>query len=132
MSESPTRDPAARLPLTPLSFEVLLSLADGARHGYGIIKEIEARTGEPLRSSTGTLYLALQRLVKEGLVEVAGSSGGPATRGRTYALTALGREVAVAEADRLAGLVGDARRKRLLSEGELAAALDAPARDLEH
>lgn len=112
------------LPLTPLSFDVLLSLVDGSRHGYGMIKEIEARTGEPLKSSTGTLYLALERLVKQGLIEVVEAEGKGA-RGRTYALSDLGRAVAAAEADRLASLVGDARRKRLLSDGALAAALDA-------
>lgn len=107
----------SKLPLTPLSFEVLLSLADGARHGYGIIKEIEERTGSPLPSSTGTLYLALQRLVKEGLVEAA--TTGEGKRGRIYSLTELGRRTAVAEADRLAALVGDARRKALLTAPEL-------------
>lgn len=109
------------LPLTPLSFEVLLSLADRPRHGYGIIKEIEGRTGAPLPSSTGTLYLAVQRLVKEGLIEPAGAGEGK--RGRSYSLTELGRAVAVAEADRLASLVGNARRKALLSDAGLEAAL---------
>lgn len=112
---------STRLPLTPLSFEVLLSLADSPRHGYGIIKEIEERTAAPLPSSTGTLYLALQRLVKEGLVE--GVEDGRGKRGRTYRLTSLGREVAAAEADRLASLVGSARRKELLSDTGLDAAL---------
>lgn len=126
-STPPADDPASKLPLTPLSFEILLSLADGERHGYGIIKEIEARTGEPLRSSTGTLYLALQRLVKEGLVGECGAEG--SRRSRAYSLTELGRSVAAAEADRLAFLVGDARRKKLLSESSLSDALRSPSAD---
>lgn len=102
------------LPLTPLSFEILLSLADRARHGYGIIKEVEERSGEPLRSSTGTLYLAIQRLQKNGLLAASEENSAKASRGRTYELTRLGREVAAAEAARLAARVSDARLKRLL------------------
>ena len=52
----------SRLPLTPLSFQILVSLADGPKHGYGILKEIEEGSGGSLKSSTGTLYLAIQRL----------------------------------------------------------------------
>lgn len=112
-----TDNPRDYLPLTPLSFEVLLSLADGPLHGYGIMKEAEDRTGEPFPSSTGTLYLAIQRLVKDGLLAVAekkaagGSRGG---RGRAYGLTPLGRAVATAEAERLAARVRDAAHKALL------------------
>jgi len=114
MSSANRSVPADFLPLTPLSFEILLSLADGARHGYGIIKEVEERSGEPLRSSTGTLYLAIQRLQKSGLLAAAEENGAKASRGRTYGLTQLGREVASAEAARLAARVSDARLKLLL------------------
>ena len=116
MTASNRPEPDSFLPLTPLSFEILLSLADGARHGYGIIKEVEERSGSPLRSSTGTLYLAIQRLQKSGLLDVVASTVGKASRRRTYALTPLGRDVAVAEAERLAARVVDARHKMLLPE----------------
>lgn len=112
-----TQDPREHLPLTPLSFEILLSLADGPLHGYGIMKEAEDRTGEPFPSSTGTLYLAIQRLLKDGLLAVAATAAGGGSRGgrgRAYALTPLGREVAVAEAERLAARVRDAAHKSLL------------------
>jgi DNA-binding PadR family transcriptional regulator len=114
MSAANRAVPEDFLPLTPLSFEIMLSLADGARHGYGIIKEVEERSGEPLRSSTGTLYLAIQRLQKNGLLAVAAQTGAKASRGRTYVLTPLGRKVAAAEAERLAARVHDARLKFLL------------------
>jgi DNA-binding PadR family transcriptional regulator len=55
--------------LTPLTYEILLALADAARHGYGIIKEIEARSGAHSAPSTGALYLALQRMEADGLIE---------------------------------------------------------------
>ena len=106
------------LPLTPLSFQILLAIADGPRHGYGIIKEIETRTGRPLKSSTGTLYLAIQRLEQEELIaetDDPGTQDSGDSRRRYYDLTALGQEVAAAEARRLLGLVGIARQKRLLS-----------------
>ena len=109
------------LPLTPLSFEILLSLADGARHGYGIIKESEERSGEPFHSSTGTLYLAIRRLLADGLVSVAASvadGGSRGARGRAYQLTTLGRDVAAAEAERLAARVHDAQRKALIGDSE--------------
>ena len=54
--------------LTPLTFEILLALADEARHGYGIIKEIEVRSGPDAAPSTGALYLALRRMQGDGQV----------------------------------------------------------------
>ncbi len=111
------------LPLTPLSFQILVALADGPRHGYGIIKEIEASSGAPLKSSTGTLYLAVERLENEGLIEEEPSED---ARRRYYRLTPRGRDVARAEARRLATLVGVARGKRLLGPGQLEALLEAP------
>jgi DNA-binding PadR family transcriptional regulator len=111
------------LPLTPLSFEILLALADEPRHGYGIIKEIEARTGKPLKSSTGTLYLAIRRLEDGELITEADVAGEGASRRRYYRLTALGKEVVAAEAERLANLLGVARQKDMLpSESLLSAA----------
>jgi len=117
-------DPQSCLPLTPLSFEILLSLADGPRHGYGIMKEAEERSGRPFPSSTGTLYLAIQRLQKDGMLTVASTeaeaSEGRGSRGRVWTLTPLGRAVAEAEAGRLEARVRDARGKALL-EGETGA-----------
>lgn len=105
-----------RLPLTPLSFQILVSLADEPRHGYGIIKEIEEATGERLKSSTGTLYLAIERLGEEGLIEEESS---PDPRRRYYRLTGLGRAVASAEVKRLATLLGVARGKKLVGTRQL-------------
>jgi DNA-binding PadR family transcriptional regulator len=107
---------ADRLPLTPLSFQILVALADGPRHGYGIIKEIEAFTGEAFRSSTGTLYLAIERLENESLIEEEPRAD---SRRRYYRLTTLGREVAVAETQRLATLLGAARGKKLVGSRHL-------------
>jgi len=103
--------------LTPLTFDILLTLVDEARHGYGIIREIEARSGPDSAPSTGALYLALQRLESEGLIEEdrGRRPAGEDRRRRYYRVTRLGREAAVEEASRLAGLVTAARRKKLLT-----------------
>lgn len=53
-------------PLRPVEFDILLTLADGEHHGYAIIQEIEARSGNGVRLETGTLYRALRRLVADG------------------------------------------------------------------
>jgi DNA-binding PadR family transcriptional regulator len=112
-------------PLTPLSFQILVALADGPKHGYAILKEIEEASGEgSFATSTGTLYLAIQRLEQGGLLEQ--SSGD--SRRRYYALTANGREVAAAEARRLASLLGVARGKKLVGSRQLEGLLKASAR----
>ena len=102
--------------ITPLTYDILLALADGARHGYGIIKEIEGRLATGTGPSTGALYLALQRMESEGLIRPAPepAEGGDSRR-RYYEITEAGREVAAAESRRLAALVATAREKDLLT-----------------
>ena len=104
--------------LTALTYQLLVALADEARHGYGIIKEIEARAGAAAAPSTGALYLALQRMESEGMVEEAPrpADDGDARR-RYYRMTRKGRAAAEEESARLAGLVATAREKNLLAEG---------------
>lgn len=108
-----------RLPLTPLSFQLLLAIADEHRHGYGIVKEIELATDGAMKPATGAVYLAIQRMVDEGLIcnEAAPRDVAVDERRRYYGLTKLGRRTAAAEATRLAGLVGAAVRKRLVGGG---------------
>jgi DNA-binding PadR family transcriptional regulator len=107
--------------MTPLTYEILLALADAERHGYGIIKEIEAQHGAGSAPSTGALYLALQRMEREGLVvEAEPAVDGEDPRRRYYGLTRRGREAAEEESARLVALVSTARRKHLL-EGRVRA-----------
>ena len=103
--------------MTPLTYQILLALADSHRHGYGIIKEIEERAGSVSAPSTGALYLALQRMQRDGLIEEAPERPAEAddTRRRYYRLTRTGREYAKDESLRLAALVSDARAKNLLA-----------------
>jgi DNA-binding PadR family transcriptional regulator len=104
------------LPLSPQQFHILLSLADGPRHGYGVIREVEERTDGAVRLGTGTLYTAIARFDALQLIEE--SSWRPAARdddGRRtyYQLTPLGRAVLKAETARLESLVRHAHRKGL-------------------
>jgi hypothetical protein len=61
-------DPEALLPLTPAMFEILVALADGERHGYAIMQEVELRTEGKTRIGPGTLYRSIQRLMEDGLI----------------------------------------------------------------
>jgi DNA-binding PadR family transcriptional regulator len=108
------RTPERFLPLTPALFHVLLSLADGEKHGYAILKEVEQRTDGAVVLSTGTLYGIVKRLLADGLIRE--SAAGSDDRRRAYKLTAFGRKVALAETERLQRLVASARAKKLLPE----------------
>jgi len=104
--------------LTPLSAAILFALADGARHGYAIIKEIEDLTDGEMQPNTGSTYLALHRLLEDGYIS---ESDGPRddARRRYYSLTADGRNAAKAEARRLAQLVRVASSKKLIPRSAL-------------
>lgn len=112
------RTPAASfLPLTPVVYEILLSLADRDRHGYAIMQEIETRTKGVTTLRPGTLYRAVDRLLASGLIDESARRPDPELddeRRRYYRLTALGRSVVIAEAERLANAVAAARAKKLV------------------
>jgi DNA-binding PadR family transcriptional regulator len=110
------RDPAPYLPLTPAAFHVLLTLADGPKHGYLIMKDVEDRTGGEVRLSTGTLYGLIKRFLDDELIVALPPESEGTERRRPYKLTAFGRQVARAEAARLEQLVLAARGARLLPE----------------
>jgi DNA-binding PadR family transcriptional regulator len=112
-----SKDAAPYLPLTPAMFHVLLSLADGEKHGYAILKEVAERTGGKVRLSAGTLYGIIHRLLGEGLIFESDERPDAALddeRRRYYRLSDLGRGVAIAEAERMEEMLALARAKRLL------------------
>jgi DNA-binding PadR family transcriptional regulator len=111
------QDPHNLLPLTPAVLQILLALADEERHGYGIMKEVEDRTGGAVRLGPGTLYGAIKRMLAEGLIEESDERPDPELddqRRRYYRITDFGRRVAGAEAERLQSLVNTARARKLL------------------
>lgn len=109
--------PEHLLPLTPVAFEILLSLAEGEQHGYRIMQDVGARTGGRVALHAGSLYRALARLLEHALIEESSERPGPEAddgRRRYYRLTARGLAVAQAEAQRLESQVAAARARRLL------------------
>jgi DNA-binding PadR family transcriptional regulator len=106
------------MPLRPIEFQILLTLAGEDRHGYGIMQEAARLTAGELDLEAGTLYRALHRMLKAGwIAESARRPAGESDdeRRRYYHLTAHGRRIAVDEAQRLARLVSTARAQRLLT-----------------
>lgn len=108
-------DPQDFLPLTPPEFHVLLALSEEPKHGYLIMKEVAEKTGGEVELSTGTLYGIIKRLLRNTWIEEThrGLNVGGRRR-RSYRLTALGRRIAEAEAERLERAVLLARDFRLL------------------
>ena len=98
-------EPEVFLPLPHLPLHILLSLAEGPRHGWGILKAMEEITGGRETPSSGSLYLAMSRLEEKGLLEECDGPAGEDARRKYVRLTALGRRVLAAETERLARLV---------------------------
>jgi DNA-binding PadR family transcriptional regulator len=111
-----TRD-EPELPLRSIDFVILLMLAGGDRHGYGIMQDVEAHTDGRVLLEAGSLYRTIRRLSQEGWLTE--SARRPAAdrddeRRRYYRLTPLGRRVLAAEAERLRRLVKLAEAARVL------------------
>lgn len=97
---------------------ILTSLADQPRHGYALLKDIEALSGGSVRLSTGTLYGALRRLLEDGSIERFAQADTSRDK-QAYRLTAAGRRQLELELDRMRQLtrLASARlRARLLRE----------------
>jgi DNA-binding PadR family transcriptional regulator len=108
------RSPTSLLPLRTNWFHVLLSLAGGDQHGYGIMQEVLDRTEGKVRLWPATLYGSLRRLMEEDLIEECerASGGTDDPRRRYYRLSSFGRRVLAAEIERLESLLKAARAKR--------------------
>jgi DNA-binding PadR family transcriptional regulator len=103
--------------VTPQVFQILLSLADGPKHGYAIIADIRERTADEMQLTASTLYDALARLADQALIAEAPPPADAASadsRRRYYQLTQAGRTAAEEEASRLARLIEMARAKRFI------------------
>ena len=102
--------------MTSAAFHVLLALADGPKHGYLILKDVEERTAGEVRLSTGTLYGLIKRFLDDELIEELAAEDDGNERRRPYKLTPFGRQLARAEAIRLEQMVTAARGARLLPD----------------
>jgi DNA-binding PadR family transcriptional regulator len=109
-------DPRKFLPLTPAVLEILLALAEEDLHGYAIMREVERRTDGQTRLGPGTLYRSVGQLLERGWIREADERPDPKLddeRRRYYRLTDPGRRAAMAEVERLEGLVRTAHQKGL-------------------
>lgn len=127
-SASPGADDlASELPLTPAVFHIMLALADGERHGYSILREVERYTEGRLKLGPTTLYRSIRQMLAAGYIAETEERPDPELddeRRRYYRLTEKGRRVALAETARLARLVSLARQTSLGASLGSAAGLD--------
>ena len=114
-------DPRSALPLPHLSYQILLALADGPRHGWAIIKRIgEANDGAA--PSSCSLYLSMLRLEKQKLLCEAATPDvidRDDQRRRYYKLTPYGGEVLKAETMRLVALLHIAQSRHVIGDVSL-------------
>jgi len=106
----------ANTPLTPAVLHILLALSTQERHGYGIMKQVEADSQGRVKMGPGTLYGSLGRMINTGLIGQSDKKVDPALddeRRIYYKITALGQQALVAELERYRQVVAVAQEKRL-------------------
>jgi DNA-binding PadR family transcriptional regulator len=104
-------------PLTPAVFHILLALADGEKHGYAVMKDVEFQTDGRVKMGPGTLYGSIKRMLAAGLIQEVGErpdSELDDERRRYYRLSGIGQEMVRAESQRLEQAVRAARQKHVL------------------
>ena len=107
----------SHLPLKPLVFQILLALAEGERHGWSLVRDVQQRGGFQ-RIMPGNFYRTLRAMLADGLIAEAAGRPAPKDddeRRRYFTLTPLGGKVAAAEARRLQLVVEEARARKLLT-----------------
>ena len=113
-------NPQRFMPLKAQWFHIMLSLAGGEQHGYGIMQEVLGRTHGKVRLWPATLYGSIKRLIEANLIEESDERPAPElddARRRYYRLTTLGRRVLDAECERLQDLVRTIRvKQRMVTE----------------
>ena len=112
------RDPHDLLPLPPAQLHILLALADGDKHGYAVMSEVERMTDGEVSMGPGTLYGAIKRMLNADLIEESDNRPDPDIddeRRRYYRVTGYGARVLTAELARLEQLVRAAEAKKVAS-----------------
>ena len=102
-------------PLSPAVLAILLSLAEGEKHGYAMMKDVRSPRGGGIAMGPGTLYGSIDRMIRDGLAEESNKQDDE--RRRYYRLTARGRKVLAGELERLDATVSGARALGLLPHG---------------
>ena len=118
-------DPLVNQPLTPAVFHILLALADGEKHGYAIMKEVESQTGGRIKMGPGTLYGSIKRMLAASLIQETADRPDPELdneRRRYYQLTGVGETALKTESQRMEQAVLAAKKKKIfpsLSNSEM-------------
>ena len=106
-------------PLTPAVLHILLALSAGARHGYGIMKQVKVDAGDKVSMGPGTLYGSLSRMIEAGLIRESEKRIDPELDDELriyYEITALGQQTLAAELQRYREVVAVAGRRRASSK----------------
>ncbi len=106
--------------LTSVDLQILLTLANGSRHGYGIKLDVAARTGGEMKLGSGTLYEAIQRLEQRAFIALAPPPRGEEAdqRRRYYRLESVGERALRSELERMATVVRHGQALHLLPRQE--------------
>lgn len=103
---------APQPPLTAAVLHILLALSTGERHGYGIMKQVEADSRGKVKMGPGTLYGSMGRMIEAGLIQESDKRVDPGMddeRRIYYKLTGAGRAALGAELERYRGVVAVAK-----------------------
>ena len=114
-------NPETLIPMNPRDYLILFALASGERHGYGIVKQVEADSHGQVKLDPANLYRSVKRLIRDGVMIESDKRPAPEAdnqRRRYYAITDFGREVVALEAARLATLADAARAENLIPDAE--------------
>ena len=106
----------ANAPLTPAVLHILLALSVKERHGYGIMKQVQADSQGQVKMGPGTLYGSLGRMIEAGLIRESDKKRDPDMddqRRVYYKITGLGEKALAAELERYRGVMVIAEQKRL-------------------
>jgi len=109
-------DTNSNSPLTPAVFHILMALSSGERHGYGIMKQVEADSQGKVTMGPGTLYGSLKRMLDAGLVRESDKRVDPEMddeRRIYYQITGIGAEALAAELERYQRIVTIAQQRKL-------------------
>lgn len=105
------------LPLTPAVFFILFALAEGEKHGYAIMQDVNELSSGEVRMGPGTLYTTIQRLLDLALIEETSGEDSERKR-RYYRLTRTGKSLLEAEVARMDKVVRMARQQRLVPDAK--------------
>jgi len=93
------------------TFLMLVALAEGPRHGYGLIQDVERLSGGKTKLRPGTLYATLDRLSSKGFIEASGEEVVEGRHRRYYRLTSAGTAVLESESKQRLATAAEALRR---------------------